>query len=1144
MSMREHECALHSRLRINLMGELTICLDGVFVRSPRRLRTQQLFALLLLSQVAIPRTAAAAQLWPDLSAATAIGTFRRHLSDLHSYLTTALHNSVFISRTQQGLQLVIACDNCIDTTAILTLSDRVQSQYATFQEVSTGELNRVLAMASRPLLETWSDVWLQSPRLRLEMARQTLSGALSLAASRECDHYGISPIPATPSGCDLHRNIAETDSRSNLESRQHTSSSYLWHVTPIVFPVNPHSNVSSASSLPCLDTIGAHAVSQTRDPSMALATSSLSVKKTSCTHAAIPLHLDSYVNRARELEMLHKHLRDSPLVVVSGEMGIGKSRFAAECVRIIANQSDESTFWLTADCCTLTGRPDGSSLAALRTFLHNSTSSYETSCRQYGCGFPIIVFDGFDAVLSELRDAILEATRACPQVRIIATLRSGLSLSDVPHLTLTPLSTTSTMDCSANSGGSSQLHDASSDVESLFLARVFELGKQRVTLDERRMLTTTIYPMSEGNPLVIEALAARTSIMSIRELMDIVRLALPSHHTNSYSTIRAWNWHNSIEREWSQLASESRSCMERLWIFRHQFGNEHILSVWHWKDDDFRSSAPIHSVMEPLIEYGWMISETCNVTGVQFRIPILIREFAQFRSRSIECNPPLRQSHARFVLTRIVMLVNQKPELDEGVLESIFDAECDDLAAAITAFNILTSDDLRIAVLAAVESWRFWINRGMLVHEIEWVEYLVSKASDLGDEELYALASDVAAMMRYAQGDVESAARHGRNAVLADLSDISSRQHVVARIHLAGILAMSGDLAPARELAREAVCKLSPQDEIVHMIDILGLAADIFLRAGDLRSADEILGHAHGLAGRVVGMPRGAGRVRLRLGTIAIERGEYQLACELLQGADRQVVPLAHKREHGRIKAELALAMRWMGNTDEAARILSDVIRRSTETGDRLLHLICLCNLADIWCDSMMWESASLTLQRARCISGDVFTPDLELDLCNLDLIVAIETGDLPRQSELTVRVLSSVEHVGDIVSAAWAYRTISGAYALAGDLSRARHYATESVLRLYPYGNLGSLVRSLEATAHAVATSIPSVAGSILGACAYERGRMGAPRTPRETRDFDSSMAAMRQVMAHDEAEASLHSGSSLGIGGVSELVLSLRAS
>ena len=123
--------------------------------------------------------------------------------------------------------------------------------------------------------------------------------------------------------------------------------------------------------------------------------------------------------------------------------------------------------------------------------------------------------------------------------------------------------------------------------------------------------------------------------------------------------------------------------------------------------------------MEPLIEYGWMISETCNVTGVQFRIPILIREFAQFRSRSIECNPPLRQSHARFVLTRIVMLVNQKPELDEGVLESIFDAECDDLAAAITAFNILTSDDLRIAVLAAVAIERSWINRARHIHEIE-----------------------------------------------------------------------------------------------------------------------------------------------------------------------------------------------------------------------------------------------------------------------------------------------------------------------------------------------------------------------------------------------------------------------------------------
>lgn len=1142
MSTLEQQELPHSNLRINLLGEMAVSLDGESVRLPKRLRTRQLFAFLLLNQVAIPRTDAAAQLWPDLSAAKALATLRRHLGDLQSYLNTSLHGYVTIARTQQGVQLVFAGEHCLDTAAILMLADTMQSELAAWQEVQFEELSRLFALASRPILEQWNDLWLQSSRLRILMARQTLSGALGLATSHQREHLDTVTPSVPHSGYIGEFHITQTQSRSNIDDRQRASAFGPRRSTQTLQSASPDSDATNTLSIAGPGIDGEPRVALTGEPLKDPPASSLRSLERRCPRSMVPVHLDAYVNRVHELEVLHQHLMNSSLVVVSGEMGIGKSRFVAEYIRFLDCQIDEPTFWFAADSYTSSARQDGTPFANATRCIQDIRKSYDDLCASHQRGFPLVIFDGFDNALSTLHGAIMEAKRICPHVRIIATLRSELGLSGVPYLMLTPLSTIPPTDRAANSSSSCQSRDAASDAESLFLTRVSELGKRCVTQDERRMLTATLPLRSEGNPLIIEALAARTSIMSIQEIMDMVRLALPSRCDNYHSTIRALKWRKRVEYEWNQFASESRSCMEKAWIFRKTFGREHVLSVWHEEHVKSLLREDIRRVIEPLIECGWVLNETGHDTGILFRVPMLIREFAQLEARSNQSNPTLRQEHARFVLSRIAVLMSQQPDLDEGVLESIFDAERDDLDAAITAFQIFTTDDLRIAVNAALESWRFWIDRGMLANEIRWVDHLVIKAVNLGDEGLHALASDVAAMMHYAQGDVESAARHGRNAVLSDRSAVCSRQFVVARIHLAGILAMSGDLSPACELAREAVSMLLPHDETVHMIDILGLAADIFLRAGDLRSADEILERAHGLAGRVIGMPRGAGRVRLRLGSIAIERGEYQLACELLQGADRQVAPSTRKREHGRILAELALSMRWMGSTDEAARVLSDVIRRSAETGDRLLHLICLCNLADIWCDSMKWQSASLTLERARRMSGELLTPDLELDLCNLDLMIAMETGNVPRQTELSDRILFSVAGVSDVVSAAWAFRTLSGASALAGDMSQARSHAAESVFRLYPNGNFGSLIRSLEATAFAVASSSPMVAAKILGACTFERVRIGSPRTPREARDFDYSKASIRQFLAYDETEANLYSGSSPKFDTVCKLALSLR--
>jgi len=1159
-------------LSIRLLGGMSLLLSDIMVTLPMRLHTRRLLAMLILAPGVMNRSVLATQLWPDLPETEALAALRRHLSDLRKYAAKSLDGIISIVRFGQNIELQFHSQHGVDVADLFALMKEVEAQAQTQPLEMMRIIDETLTATTRPLLDGWDDTWLEPPRMWIAYARQVLSDVISTqSAHRDAPdriHMGA-PIPLWRLAA-----VREENSYRMQEAPHAVGAPDLTAPTSALY-TNPQSPLRH-TTVPNAMAYGSHIqythIRQTRIEHACVLDDHSNVDE---VRTAVPLYLNAFVGRPHELEFLSRSLVEHAMVVVTGPVGVGKTRLVTEHLQRHTSPFHESPFWIDGESCSnalplavLAMRSDCSmsnrecsdsrpvtdslrkaetaddAVAVSKSLCTLMSSRTLPVAADLSCSprWPIFVFDHFDLRQSLLYSNICTIRRRFPSACIVAILRSNHALPNASVLDIAPLSSRSLPP--ARSLAVVRQVSRSSEASDLFFARMRELGSPEPQSDSSSTLVSALCARVDGSPLAIEVLTERTLVMSPNDLYDMTRIALGSRIVGSPLSTSSEYLKWRLDAAWNSASSVHLQVMERIWVFQRNFGNSEVQFVLDDDQDLSCCAEDVASQISSLTGHGWIELDHRKPHEVRYYVPTIVREYAHWKARLSPHVAATRQAHAQHFLSKVASLAEGELEFDEIALDASLDADREDICSAITNFRLDDRADLQSAIDAAVVLWRYWISRGLLAEETAWVERLVTLAAECGLQLHYALACDVAAMMHYAIGNVASAAQFGHRSVRSFRMCGPSNQMSIALIHLAGILAMSGEMASAGLLAREAVGYVTPDDDLVHVIDILGIAADIFIRSGEVQSADEMLATARGLVGTIFGSPRKASRVYLRLGTTAIERGEYQLACELLHVAEQQSVLLAGAREHDRVSAELALAFRWMGRTEDAARILAKVIRSAAEAGDRLLQLICLCNLADIWCDEMRWQSALLSISYARDVPDVSITNDLELDICNMDLVIAMAEGDTSRRIDQMENLRVFTESVADPISIGWAYRTLSVGFVHAGDFLRARHFSGESIRRLQSCGSLGSLLRSVEVASCAVSATSPTAAARILGACNAERVRIGAPRTPREVKDVEIWTAAIVGALGSEETEAQIRAGESTSLEAAVDIALSLCSS
>jgi predicted ATPase/DNA-binding CsgD family transcriptional regulator len=249
---------------------------------------------------------------------------------------------------------------------------------------------------------------------------------------------------------------------------------------------------------------------------------------------ALPVPATSFVGREKELAQLRDLLAASPLVCLTGPAGCGKTRLALETARLWAGEARVAGLASAAAA-------DVSAIIAAALGLGYEAADLATAARVALAGRSLLlVADDCDQVTGAAAEQLTALVRAVPGLRVVATSRQPLGVSEEQVLPVPPLA------CPV---GSEPAAVQESGAGRLFLDRARAASPQ-FRLDEATAAqVAAICRRLDGLPLAIELAATRVRTLDLatlaesltRHLQLLERPAGAGRHRSLAAAIE-WSW--------------------------------------------------------------------------------------------------------------------------------------------------------------------------------------------------------------------------------------------------------------------------------------------------------------------------------------------------------------------------------------------------------------------------------------------------------------------------------------------------------------------------------------------------------------------------------------------------------------------------
>jgi len=265
----------------------------------------------------------------------------------------------------------------------------------------------------------------------------------------------------------------------------------------------------------------------------------------------LPTQLTSFVGREDELARIVEALGSSRLVTLTGVGGVGKTRLATQAaaellpdfpdgawlVELAAAADADTMFQVAATTLGAVQSPGASLEQSVIEWMRSKSS--------------LVILDNCEHLLDASSRLAEELLRGCPQLRLIATSREGLSVAGEQVWPLRSLD--------------------KSDAERLFSERAQSVDPTW-TADEGGGAVSEICVRLDGIPLAIELAAARVRGMSAAEIAGLLderfRLLTGGRRTavERQQTLRA-----TVDWSYSLLDERERLVFDRLGVFAGTF---------------------------------------------------------------------------------------------------------------------------------------------------------------------------------------------------------------------------------------------------------------------------------------------------------------------------------------------------------------------------------------------------------------------------------------------------------------------------------------------------------------------------------------------------------------------------------------------
>jgi predicted ATPase/class 3 adenylate cyclase len=555
----------------------------------------------------------------------------------------------------------------------------------------------------------------------------------------------------------------------------------------------------------------------------------------------LPRPASSFVGRKTDLREIVSLLRGGVrLLTLTGPGGSGKTRLAIEAAAELVPEFKAGVFW--AELAPLKDP------ALVVEIMGQAVGAKDGLAAHIGTRELLMLLDNFEHV-AEAASELSPLLEACPHMQLLVTSRELLSVQGEVECPVLPLA-------------------AAEGVE-LFCARS--------GLEPNETAEQLCHALEEL-PLAIELAAARTSVLSPRQILERISQRLDLLKGGRAAEGRQKTLRATVEWSHNLLSIEERRLLARLSVFVGGCTLEAAEGVAE-ADLDTVQSLVHKSLLRHTEERFWML-ET-------------IREYAAERLSESHELETLLEWHATYFLGFSERAEGYLRGPDRASWLDRLEEERENLRAALGWARAVGSVEIELRLATALRD--FWLSRGPMSEALRRLGEAVRVAGDrLPDRRADALAA--ASLIALRIGDAATAEQ-----LAAELLELARKtgnveKEVSALLGLSGAAADRAMLDRARPLMEEAVATAR--------------------RAGDAR----LVGHA-----------------LLNFADLALKEGDDHRAAELAEQSLREGGAALSGAERAVALTNLALARVRLGHVDQAVESAREAVTISMELGDRAL---------------------------------------------------------------------------------------------------------------------------------------------------------------------------------------------------------------
>jgi predicted ATPase/class 3 adenylate cyclase len=387
----------------------------------------------------------------------------------------------------------------------------------------------------------------------------------------------------------------------------------------------------------------------------------------------LPVQLSSFIGRDADVSAIVAALRDARLVTLTGVGGVGKTRLATQVAAELLPHFPDGA-WL----CELAPATDREALdqiavAALGATPRGGMTLQGSIVEYLATKQLLVVLDNCEHLLDDagrLADAIL---RGCPEVRILATSREGLGIEG-EHLRVVRSLAVPPLDASADD-------TAAAAAIQLFVERA-RAARGDVAFDDVALeAVAEICRRLDGIPLAIELAAARvvamTPIEIARRLDERFRLLTGGRRTavERHHTLRA-----AVDWSYSLLGERERLVFDRLGVFAGSFDIAAAEAVA--SDDDLEQWDVVDALTE-LVAKSMLVSEQ-HADTTRYACLETLRQYACEQLEARAESDVVRRRHAQHYVQIATAYAAGLRGPDELAVRAQLGEDLDNLRAGIT----------------------------------------------------------------------------------------------------------------------------------------------------------------------------------------------------------------------------------------------------------------------------------------------------------------------------------------------------------------------------------------------------------------------------------------------------------------------------